>query len=169
MAIRWTEEQARVISARHSNLLVSAAAGSGKTAVLVERIRRLILDPVHPVDVDRLLVVTFTRAAAGEMKTRIMKTIAAAREQDPDNEHLARQLTLASRAQITTIDGFCSYVARSYGHTIGLVPGFRVAAEGELKLLRHDVISAVIEEAYERQAEGEYPGVRRNLRAGEVG
>lgn len=158
MAIRWTEEQARVISARHSNLLVSAAAGSGKTAVLVERIRRLILDPVHPVDVDRLLVVTFTRAAAGEMKTRIMKTIAAAREQDPDNEHLARQLTLASRAQITTIDGFCSYVARSYGHTIGLVPGFRVAAEGELKLLRHDVISAVIEEAYERQAEGEYPG-----------
>lgn len=89
MAIRWTEEQARVISARHSNLLVSAAAGSGKTAVLVERIRRLILDPVHPVDVDRLLVVTFTRAAAGEMKTRIMKTIAAAREQDPDNEQLA--------------------------------------------------------------------------------
>ena len=157
MAVRWTDEQMRVIWARGHNLLVSAAAGSGKTAVMVERIRQLILDPSHPVDVDRLLVVTFTRAAAGEMKGRIIKSIADAREQDPDNEHLARQLTLAGRAQITTIDGFCSYVVRSYGHTIGLVPGLRVASEGELKLLRHDVLSAVIEEAYERQAEGEMP------------
>ena len=155
--MNWTEEQNRVITERGRNLLVSAAAGSGKTAVLTERIMGLMTDPVHPADIDRLLIVTFTRAAAGEMKARIMKRIADAREADPGNEHLARQSALIHHAQITTIDGFCAYVVRSYAHTREISPDFRVADEGELKLLMHDTAETVIREAYDELAAGTFP------------
>ncbi len=146
--MRWTKDQQRVIDTRGRNILVSAAAGSGKTAVLVERILKRILDPVQPVNIDELLIVTFTKAAAGEMRERIMKALADEREKQPDNLHLARQNVLIHNAQITTIDGFCSYVIRNYAHTIDLVPGFRVAEEGEARLLRSDACEAVIEEGY---------------------
>ena len=88
MGVKWTEEQQKVISLRDRNILVSAAAGSGKTAVLVERILSKITDPEAPVDIDRLLIMTFTRAAAGEMKERISSAIESALYEDPDNEHL---------------------------------------------------------------------------------
>lgn len=114
MSVAWTEDQKKVIDTRGKNLLVSAAAGSGKTAVLVERILTLITDQTHPVDVDRLLITTFTRAAAGEMKERIGKALLARLEEDPGNEWLQRQEALVSRAQITTIHGFCLYVIRNY-------------------------------------------------------
>ena len=101
-----------------------------KTAVLVERILSKITDKEHPVDIDRLLIMTFTRAAAGEMKERISAAIEKALCEDPDNEHLQRQTTLLHTAQITTIDGFCAYIIRNYFHLIGLDPGYRTADEG---------------------------------------
>ena len=148
MGVTWTKEQEKVISLRDRNILVSAAAGSGKTAVLVQRILSMILDPVHPVDIDRLLIMTFTRAAAGEMRERIARALEEALYEDPDNEHLQRQTTLIHTAQITTIDGFCSYVIRNYFHLIGLDPGCKTAEEGELKLLKEDVLKDLMEEQY---------------------
>ena len=113
MAVKWTEEQEKVITLRDRNILVSAAAGSGKTAVLVQRILSKLMDPVKPVDIDRLLIMTFTRAAAGEMRERIQAALERELAFDPDNEQLQRQMTLIHTAQITTIDGFCSYIIRN--------------------------------------------------------
>ena len=151
--MKWTPEQQKVIELRDRNILVSAAAGSGKTAVLVERILSKITDNTHPADIDRLLIMTFTRAAAGEMKERISAVIEKALGEDPDNEHLQRQTTLLHTAQITTIDGFCAYIIRNYFHLIGLDPGYRTADEGELKLLRGDVVKALLEEHYAQKDE----------------
>ena len=153
MGVQWTKEQQEVIRLRDRNILVSAAAGSGKTAVLVERILNKITDNTHPADIDRLLIMTFTRAAAGEMKERISAVIEKALGEDPDNEHLQRQTTLLHTAQITTIDGFCAYIIRNYFHLIGLDPGYRTADEGELKLLRGDVVKALLEEHYAQKDE----------------
>ena len=107
MGVQWTEEQKKVIQLRDRNILVSAAAGSGKTAVLVERIIQMLTDADHPVDVDRLLIVTFTEAAAAEMKERIRTAIENALEMRPEDAHLQRQATLIHSAQITTIHSFC--------------------------------------------------------------
>ena len=153
MAVSWTEEQKQVISLRDRNILVSAAAGSGKTAVLVQRILSKILDKKNPVDIDRMLIMTFTRAAAGEMKERISRALEDALYEDPENEHLQRQMTLIHTAQITTIDGFCSYLIRNYFHLIGLDPGCRTAEEGELKLLKEDVLKELFEDFYSRNDE----------------
>lgn len=153
MGVQWTKEQQEVIRLRDRNILVSAAAGSGKTAVLVERILSKITDNTHPADIDRLLIMTFTRAAAGEMKERISAVIEKALGEDPENEHLQRQTTLLHTAQITTIDGFCAYIIRNYFHLIGLDPGYRTADEGELKLLRGDVVKALLEEHYAQKDE----------------
>ena len=109
MGVNWTKEQQQVIDLKNRNILVSAAAGSGKTAVLVERILKKMTRKENPVDIDRLLIVTFTRAAAGEMRERLTAAVEKRLEEDPDNEHLQRQQTLIYNAQITTIDGFCSY------------------------------------------------------------
>ena len=108
----WTSEQKQVIDLRDRSLLVSAAAGSGKTAVLVQRIIERICDESHPVDIDRLLVVTFTNAAAGEMRERVQAAIAKRVEENPDNAHLRRQEVLVGHAHITTIDSFCLSVLR---------------------------------------------------------
>lgn len=151
MEVNWTKEQKQVIQLRDRNILVSAAAGSGKTAVLVERILRMITDKEPPVDIDRLLVLTFTRAAAGEMRVRLEQALADKLEEDPENEHLQKQATLLHNAQITTIDGFCSYLIKNYFHMTDLDPGYRTADEGELKLLRVDVIREVLEEFYGRK------------------
>lgn len=121
---KWTEEQEKVIQLRNRSLLVSAAAGSGKTAVLVQRIISMVMDEVHPLDIDRLLVVTFTNAAAAEMRERVGTAIEAALEKDPYNQHLQRQLTLVHNAQITTIDSFCIRILRDHFHKIDLEPGF---------------------------------------------
>lgn len=148
MGREWTDEQKEVIKHRGRSLLVSAAAGSGKTSVLVERIINLVTDPIHPVDIDRLLVVTFTRAAAGEMKSRLTDALAERLAQDPDNEHLQQQSVLIHHAQITTIHGFCSYVIQNYFQQIDIDPGYRIAEEGELRLLREDVMNDMLEEEY---------------------
>ena len=151
MAVNWTKEQEQVINLRNRNILVSAAAGSGKTAVLVQRILKKVMDPEHPVDIDRLLIMTFTRAAAGEMRERIANALEDALCENPDNEHLQRQTTLIHTAQITTIDGFCAYVIRNYFHIIDLNPNFRIADEGEMKLLKQDTAKEILEEAYEKK------------------
>ena len=148
MGITFTDTQRQVIESRGCNLLVSAAAGSGKTAVLVERIVEMVCGGENPVDIDRLLVVTFTNAAAAQMRERVSRALNDRLALDPANEHLQRQTTLLYNAQITTIDSFCLFVLRNQFHTIGLDPGFRIAEEGELKLLRSDVLAAVIEDAY---------------------
>ena len=151
MKITFTETQRQVIEIRDCNLLVAAAAGSGKTAVLVERIVEMVCDEENPVDIDRLLVVTFTNAAAAQMRERVSRALNDRLALDPGNEHLQRQTTLLYNAQITTIDSFCLFVLRNQFHTIGLDPGFRIAEEGELKLLRADVLADVIEDAYAKE------------------
>ena len=151
MSVRWTEEQKKVIDVRNKNVLVSAAAGSGKTAVLVERILSLVCgegEDEKPLDVDRLLVVTFTKAAAAEMRERVGLALEKRLEADPENEHLQKQQTLIHSAQITTIDSFCQYVIRNYFHQIDLDPAFRIGDEGELKLLKGDVVQELLEEHY---------------------
>ena len=149
MGVTWTDQQQQVIDLRNRNLLVSAAAGSGKTAVLVERIIKKVLDPEHPVDIDRLLVVTFTKAAAAEMRERVAKAIEARMDEEKDNAYLHRQYTLVHHAQITTIDSFCLYVVKNYFQCIGLEPGFRVGDPGELSLILEDVLTSVLEQWYE--------------------
>lgn len=149
MSMTWTESQKKVIDLRDRNILVSAAAGSGKTAVLVERIITMLTEDDDPIDVDRLLIVTFTEAAAAEMKERIRGAIEKKLEQQPENEHLKQQATLIHNARITTIHSFCLSVIRDHFHAIDLDPGFRIGEEGELKLLRHDVLDELLEEEYE--------------------
>lgn len=148
MADNWTLKQREAIDANGCNVLVAAAAGSGKTAVLVERIIRKITDGAHPVDIDRLVVVTFTKAAAAEMKQRIRMAIDSLLRQNPDSERLQRQLTLINNAQITTIDSFCLNIVRSYFTELDIDPGFRTADEGEIKLLENDVMEAMLEDYY---------------------
>ena len=167
MERKWTEEQRRVIEVEERNLLVSAAAGSGKTAVLVERIIRKITDKSHPIDIDRLLIVTFTNAAAAEMRERIGLALAKALEKQPDNVHLQRQQTLLHNAQITTIHSFCLYVIRNYFHRIEMEPDFRVAEEGELKLLRSDVLDRVLEQYYQ-EAKPEFLALSETIATGKT-
>ena len=146
--MKWTSEQQKVIDLRNRNILVSAAAGSGKTAVLVERIIRRLTEDDTPTDVDRLLIVTFTEAAAAEMKERIGAAIEKKLEERPGDIRLERQATLIHSAQITTIHSFCLAVIRDHFHVIGIDPGFRIAEEGELKLLKQDVLEELLEECY---------------------
>ena len=149
MGVQWTEEQRQVIELGGRNILVSAAAGSGKTAVLVERIITMLTRKENPVDVDRLLIVTFTEAAAAEMKERIRQAIEDQAEKRPEDANLNRQATLIHSAQITTIHSFCLSVIREHFHTIDLDPAFRIGEEGELKLLRGDVMQEMLEQYYE--------------------
>lgn len=145
---KWTEEQRSVIEARSCNLLVSASAGSGKTAVLVERIIGLIMDPHHPVDLDRVLVVTFTNAAAAQLRERIRAALSEALEKDPADARLQHQMTLLMSDHIMTVHSFCLEVIKNHFHVIGLDPVFRIGDEGELRLLREETAEQVLEEAY---------------------
>lgn len=149
MAIRWTEEQKAVIESRNKNLLVSAAAGSGKTAVLVERIIRMITEGENPLRIDELLVMTFTKAAADEMRERVLKAVDQKLMEHPDNTHLQMQAAMIPYAQITTIDSFCLSVIREHYSKLEIDPAFRVGDEGELLLLRADVMKEMLEEHYE--------------------
>lgn len=153
MAVKWTKEQRQVIDLRDRNILVSAAAGSGKTAVLVERIISRITDEKNPVDVDKLLVVTYTEAAAAEMKERIAAAIEKKLEEFPGNLNLEQQASLIHSAMITTVHKFCLSVIRDHFHVIGIDPSFRVGEEGELRLLKQDVLDEMLEEHYAKDEE----------------
>ena len=145
----WTNDQLNAINARNSNLLVSAAAGSGKTAVLVERILRRVMDKDNPVDIDSIMIVTFTNAAAAEMKSRLMNAFSNALKNEPGNRHLIRQLALVENAKISTIDSFCYDVVKNYYNTIDLDPNIRIADVGELSLIMEDVLGEILEERFE--------------------
>ncbi len=148
MAVNFTPQQQKVIDLHDRNILVSAAAGSGKTAVLVERIIKMITEETGRVDIDRLLVVTFTKAAAAEMRERISQAIDRRLSGEPENRHLQRQAALLHNAQITTIDSFCLFVIRNNFNDIGLDPGFRIADEGELTLMKQEVLEELLEQKY---------------------
>ncbi|MCD7765834.1 MAG: UvrD-helicase domain-containing protein, partial [Lachnospiraceae bacterium] len=155
--VKWTAEQQLVIDTRGKDILVSAAAGSGKTAVLVERIISMITGEGKeaPIDIDRLLIVTFTNAAAAEMRGRIRDALEKRAEQDPDNEHLQRQLVLVMNAKIMTIHSFCLHVLRNHFQTIGIDPSFRIADEGEVLLLEQETVKEIVDEAYASAKEDE--------------
>ena len=148
MGVNFTSEQRQVIELRDCNLLVSAAAGSGKTAVLVGRIIERLTEEKSPINVDELLVVTYTDAAAAEMKERIHAAIEKALKEQPDNEHLQRQTALIHQANVSTIHTFCMSVIRENFHLVGLDSGVRVGESGEIELLKQDVVKKVLEEAY---------------------
>ena len=152
MGMKFTEDQQRVIDLRNCNILVSAAAGSGKTAVLVERIVELVsgsgCDSARAVDIDRLLIVTFTNAAAAQMRERITKALSDRVEVEPDNEHIKKQLMLIHNAKIMTIHSFCLYLIKNHFNDIGLDPDFRTADEGEIRLLKQEVLSELLEEQF---------------------
>ena len=147
--MKWTEKQQQVIDSRNRNLLVSAAAGSGKTAVLVERIISMISEGPSPLNIDQLLVMTFTNAAASEMRERIGAAVEKKLKEDPGNEHLWLQAALIPQAQIMTIDSFCLDLIRNHYNTLDIDPAFRIGDEGELTLLKGDVMEQVLESCYE--------------------
>ena len=156
MGFTYTKEQQSVIELHNRNLLVAAAAGSGKTAVLVERIVRMVSDEESHVDIDRLLIVTFTKAAAAEMRERIRQAIERRILEEPENRHLKKQSTLLHNALITTIDSFCLYVIRNNFNEIGLDPDFRVGDEGEMQLLFQDAMSEMMEQFFAEGEDGFY-------------
>ena len=150
--MKWSTDQENAIKARNCNLLVSAAAGSGKTAVLIERILKQVTDKDNPVDIDSILVVTFTNAAAGEMRARLARTFEQALKDNPGDKHLIRQIGLVENAQISTIDSFCSKILKNYYNSINLEPDFRMADEGELNLIKEDVLDVLLEDKFEEGA-----------------
>ncbi|MDP4154315.1 MAG: helicase-exonuclease AddAB subunit AddA [Bacillota bacterium] len=147
----WTEDQWKAIMAKDRNILVAAAAGSGKTAVLVERIIQKILSTDDPVNVDELLVVTFTSASAAEMRHRIGEALEAAIIKNPKSRNLRTQLNLLNKASISTLHSFCMEVIRKYYYLIDLDPGFRIADETESQLLRDEVIDELFEDEYAKE------------------
>lgn len=153
MSTNWTKEQLAVIENRNSNLLVSAAAGSGKTAVLIERIIRLILDENNPIDINKLLVVTFTKAAASEMKERVRASIEKKLEENPENIHLQKQLILLSQAEITTIDSFCGHVLKNNFHLTDLPPNIKVGDPTEIQILSNEVMEDFFDYLYKERDE----------------
>ncbi len=147
----WTKEQQDAIYKKGNNILVAAAAGSGKTAVLVERIiQKIIKDNV---DINKLLVVTFTNAAAAEIRERVPEAIYKKLDEDPDNENLNRQLVLLSKASICTIHAFCLEVIRNNFYELNISANFRVAAEEEVEIIKQEVIEDVFEKLYDEESE----------------
>ena len=144
----WTDDQWKAIMATGKDILVAAAAGSGKTAVLVERMINKVISKENPINVDELLVVTFTNASAAEMRNRISEALEKAINQDPTSTHLRKQLSLLNRASISTIHSFCLEVIRKYYYLIEIDPGFRIADSTEAQLLRDEVIDELFEEEY---------------------
>ncbi|MDF2519999.1 MAG: recombination helicase AddA, partial [Clostridia bacterium] len=148
---KWTPEQYSAITAGTSNLLIAAAAGAGKTAVLVERITRKITADENPLDIDKLLVVTFTKAAASQMRERIGKAINKLLEEQPESKSLQRQLTLLGKSSITTIHSFCLEVIQSNFQAVDLEPGFKIADETEAVLLKLEALEELFEQRYEEE------------------
>ena len=146
---QWTPGQSNAINARNKNILVSAAAGSGKTAVLVERVIKLITDKTNPVDIDRLLIVTFTNAAAAEMRYRISKSLNGLIKSNPNDSFYKRQLSLLPNAKISTIDAFCASLVKEHFYELSINQDFSTFDESELQLLEDNVISETLDKCFE--------------------
>ncbi|SDJ87917.1 helicase-exonuclease AddAB subunit AddA [Sediminibacillus albus] len=150
---QWTKEQEQAIYAGGSDILVAAAAGSGKTAVLVERIIQKLLNKEQPIDIDSLLVVTFTNAAAQEMRNRVGTALEAALEENPSSRHLKKQLSLLQRASISTLHSFCMDIVRQHAYLLDIDPGFRLADTIEGDMIRQEVLEDMFEEWYGKQGD----------------
>lgn len=150
--VKWTGEQSQAIHEKGSNILVAAAAGSGKTAVLVERIINKIIS--EEVDIDKLLVVTFTNAAASEMRERILNAIYIKIEEEPSNTRLQKQITLLNKSNICTIHSFCLDVIRNNFYEINISPNFRIGDTAEIELLKEEVLETLFEDLYLKEDEG---------------
>ena len=148
--IRLTPEQQAAVNLRGSSLLVSAAAGSGKTRVLVERLMAYVTDPDNPKDIDTFLIITYTRAAAAELHSRILSDLRKRSAAQPENRRLRRQTDLCHRAQIGTIHSFCTTVLRENCHLLGLAPDFTVADEERSESIRHRALERLLEQRYEQ-------------------
>ena len=146
--ISWTREQKRAIEAEGNNILVAAAAGSGKTAVLVERVIRMLTREEDPADLDELLIMTFTNAATAQMKEKIYRAIRKKLERDPKNAHLRLQLLKVNNARIYTIDALCLRIVRDNFQDVDIDPGFRIADSAETSMLKEDVLKNLIEAHY---------------------
>ena len=144
--VKWTTEQLQAIEEKGANILVAAAAGSGKTAVLVERIIHKIID--NKIDIDKMLVVTFTNAAAAEMRERILEAIYKRLEKEPQNAHLQKQITLLNKASICTIHSFCLDIIHNYFYELDLPSNFRIADTTEIDLLKQEVLDDLFEQKY---------------------
>ncbi len=162
----WTPQQAQAIESRGGTLLVSAAAGSGKTAVLVERVVSIILDEAHPVDADRLLVVTFSNPAAREMRQRIEARLEQEQRADPHSRHLRRQRFLMERAHISTIHAFCRDLISQHTEALDLPADFTLGEEERLSLLRQEAVSLAMEEFYAADRDGSFPALVELLSGG---
>ena len=151
MKRNWTEHQLDAITARGGSVIVSAAAGSGKTAVLVERVIRLITDTENGVDADRLLVVTYTRKAAAELKSRLKEALTDCIRKDPSNAFLLRQQSLLSKAHISTVDSFCMSLCKEYFYLLDIDRNIRIADTGELSVMRGDAMRLTLDLLYEKK------------------
>lgn len=145
----WTDAQWKAIWASGQDILVSAAAGSGKTAVLINRMIEKVISTTNPIDVDQLLVVTFTNASAAEMRHRMANALEKEISKNPQSKHLRRQLSLINKAQISTLHSFCLNIVRQYAYMLDIDPGFRIADDTEAALLRDDTLAEVLEAAYD--------------------
>ena len=151
MKRNWTDHQLDAITARGGSVIVSAAAGSGKTAVLVERVIRLITDTENGVDADRLLVVTYTRKAAAELKSRLKEALTDCIRKDPSNAFLLRQQSLLSKAHISTVDSFCMSLCKEYFYLLDIDRNIRIADTGELSVMRGDAMRLTLDLLYEKK------------------
>lgn len=150
MARTWTDSQTAAMTLRGKSLLVSAAAGSGKTSVLTERIIRSLTDRDHPADISRLLIVTFTRAAAAELKSRIATALTNALAEAPGDTRLSKQLMLLGGAQISTIDSFFQKIVRTHFEELGIPASFRIADDAEILPISSEIMDTLVEEFYRR-------------------
>ena len=150
MAEKLTPQQAQAVTNRGGKLLVSAAAGSGKTKVLVDRLLQYLMDPVNPANLDDFLIITYTKAAASELRGKIAAKLTERIAQEPENKHLQKQMQRLYLTQISTVHGFCSSILKEYAYHIDLAPDFRVADEAECTDLKTQVLNDVIERAYEQ-------------------
>ncbi len=160
MSTKWTNNQLLAINARGGDVLVSAAAGSGKTAVLVERVLRMLTDPENPVSIDRLLIVTYTRAAAAQLKERISQKLSELILAYPDNRFYRRQLFMLPRAHISTVDSFCSDICREFFHELQIKRDYKIAEQGQLSVLSAAALEETLNQLYEERNPDFYELVR---------
>ncbi len=160
MSTKWTDNQLLAITARGGDVLVSAAAGSGKTAVLVERVLRMITDPVKPISIDKLLIVTYTRAAAAQLKERINLKLSELILENPDNKYYRKQLYMLPRANISTVDSFCSDLCREFFHLLQIPRDYKIAEQGELSVLSSQALESALDELYEEKSPAFFELVR---------
>lgn len=166
MGVNWTTDQRHAIECRKGSVLVSAAAGSGKTAVLVERVIRRLTDKDNPCSAEDLLIVTFTRAATAQMREKIGAAILKRLSEDPTDRHLRRQYMLLPFAKICTIDSFCNDLVRENFHALGISPDYSLLDNETAVIMKNDVCEAMLERAYEEDSDGSFSGLSDMMSSG---